>query len=125
MDLLRSMKRSAMTAPSDHPPRIPDKLYFRIGEVSRLTRLPSSVLRFWESEFPRIKPRRTEAGQRLYRRSDVELILTIKHLLYDQKFTIKGARQYLKSTSADTPPPAHSLFEDLLVELKEIRDLLE
>jgi DNA-binding transcriptional MerR regulator len=114
-----------MTAPSDHPPDIPDKLYFRIGEVSQITRLPSSVLRFWENEFPRIKPRRTEAGQRLYRRSDVELILTIKHLLYEQKFTIKGARQYLKSASPGPRPAANNLFEELLAELKAIRDLLE
>lgn len=114
-----------MTTPSGHPPDIPDKLYFRIGEVSRITHLPSSVLRFWESEFPRIKPRRTEAGQRLYRRSDVELILTIKRLLYEKKFTIKGARQYLKAASSDAPAPSGSLFEEILAELKSIRDLLE
>jgi DNA-binding transcriptional MerR regulator len=114
-----------MTAPSDRPPDIPDKLYFRIGEVSRITRLPSSVLRFWESEFPRIRPRRTEAGQRLYRRSDVELVLTIKQLLYEQKFTIKGAKQYLKSTTTDAPPAGPGLLEELLAELKAIRILLE
>lgn len=117
-----------MAAP-EHPPAIPDKLYFRIGEVSRLAQVPSSVLRFWESEFPRIRPKRTDAGQRLYRKQDVELILTIRHLLYDRKFTIKGARQYLKSETTDETTPAPSapqtLREQILAELKAIRDLLE
>ena len=117
-----------MAAP-EHPPAIPDKLYFRIGEVSRLAQVPSSVLRFWESEFQRIRPKRTEAGQRLYRKQDVELVLTIRHLLYDRKFTIKGARQYLKSEApaetAPAPPAPKSLREQLLAELKQIRDLLE
>ncbi len=114
-----------MAAP-EHPPEIPDKLYFRIGEVSRLAQVPPSVLRFWESEFPRIRPKRTEAGQRLYRRQDVELVLTIRHLLYDRKFTIKGARQYLKSeTQADAEPTPAGLREQILAELKAIRDLLD
>jgi len=117
-----------MAAP-EHPPAIPDKLYFRIGEVSRLARVPSSVLRFWESEFPRIRPKRTDAGQRLYRKQDVELVLTIRHLLYDRKFTIKGARQYLKSDTAaeatSAPPAPPTLREQILSELKAIRDLLE
>ncbi len=117
-----------MAAP-EHPPAIPDKLYFRIGEVSRLAQVPSSVLRFWESEFPRIRPKRTDAGQRLYRKQDVELILTIRHLLYDRKFTIKGARQYLKSEAPDeaqtAPAAPQTLREQILSELKTIRDLLE
>lgn len=115
-----------MTAPPSNPPAIPDKLYYRIGEVSRIAGVPASVLRFWESEFPRIKPQRTDSGQRVYRRKEVELILTIKHLLYDQKFTIKGARQHLKSKS--TPPPAPSKKDwvrQLKEELQQIRDLLE
>lgn len=114
-----------MTAPFDHQSDIPEKLYFRIGEVSRITRLPSSVLRFWENEFPRIRPKRTEAGQRLYRRSDVEFILTIKHLLYDQKFTIKGARQHLKTAFTEASPAGAVRIEELLAELKAIRKLLE
>jgi DNA-binding transcriptional MerR regulator len=116
-----------MAAP-EHPPAIPDKLYFRIGEVSRLAQVPSSVLRFWESEFPRIRPKRTEAGQRLYRKQDVELILTIRHLLYDRKFTIKGARQYLKANDegqAEASRNEPSVLVQVLSELKEIRALLE
>jgi DNA-binding transcriptional MerR regulator len=75
---------------------IPDKFYFKIGEVSQLADVPPYVLRFWETEFKQIKPKRTEAGQRLYRKQDVLLILRIKKLLYDRKFTIEGARQHLK-----------------------------
>ena len=107
---------------------IPDKLFFRIGEVSRIAGVPATVLRFWEGEFRRIKPRRTEAGQRMYRRTDVELILEIKNLLYEQKFTIKGARQYLKDKSRKpdpAPAPKSELIRQLRKELEEIRDLLK
>jgi DNA-binding transcriptional MerR regulator len=75
---------------------IPDKLYFRIGEVATLCRLPAYVLRFWESEFPQLKPVKSSTGQRMYRRRDVESVLRIKQLLYEQGFTIVGARQQLR-----------------------------
>ena len=115
-----------MVARTSDAPDIPDKLFFRIGEVSRIADVPATVLRFWESEFHRIKPRRTEAGQRMYRRSDVELILEIKNLLYNQKFTIKGARQHLKTKARGaTLPPRHELVLQLRHELKQIRDLLD
>ncbi len=114
-----------MTAPPSSSPHIPDKLFFRIGEVSRIAGVPASVLRFWENEFPRIKPRRTDTGQRVYRRSDVELILMIKHLLYDRKFTIKGARQHLRSkTNCDQKSVDGDLLDILRKELQHIRDLL-
>jgi DNA-binding transcriptional MerR regulator len=76
---------------------IPDKLYFRIGEVSRLCGLPSYVLRFWETEFPQLKPPKSGTGQRMYRRPDVENVLRIKKLLYEEGFTIAGARTQLRS----------------------------
>ena len=76
---------------------IPEKLYFRIGEVSRLCHLPAYVLRFWETEFPQLKPTKGSTGQRMYRRKDVENILHIKTLLYGEGFTIAGARQHLRS----------------------------
>ena len=81
---------------ADADPIIPDKLYFRIGEVSKLCRLPAYVLRFWESEFPQLKPVKGSNGQRMYRQRDVETLLHIKKLLYEQGFTIAGARQQLK-----------------------------
>ena len=74
---------------------IPEKLYFRIGEVSRLCNLPAYVLRFWETEFPQLKPIKSSTGQRMYRRKDVESVLRIKQLLYEEGFTIPGARQHL------------------------------
>ncbi len=115
-----------MTAPPLRQPEIPDKLFYRIGEVSKIAGVPSSVLRFWENEFARIKPQRTDSGQRLYRRSDVELILKIKHLLYDEKFTIKGARKHLKSKSSSTGTrPINEQLDQIRKELKHIRDLLE
>jgi DNA-binding transcriptional MerR regulator len=77
-------------------PIIPDKLYFRIGEVARLCRLPAYVLRFWETEFPLLKPVKSGTGQRMYRQRDVENVLRIKRLLYDEGFTIAGARQHLR-----------------------------
>lgn len=79
------------------PIAIPEKLYFRIGEVSELCRLPASVLRFWESEFPQLKPIKSNTGQRMYRRQDVESVLRIRDLLYGRGFTIAGARQFLGS----------------------------
>src|ERR1700744_3836269 len=78
-------------------PEIPDKLYFRIGDVARLCEVPAYVLRFWETEFPQLKPNKGGTGQRLYRKRDVEMALRIKSLLYDQGYTIPGARQVFKS----------------------------
>ena len=72
---------------------IPDKLYFRIGEVAKLCSVQTFVLRFWESEFPQLKPTKSGTGQRLYRRRDVEMALKIRHLLYEEGYTIPGARQ--------------------------------
>jgi DNA-binding transcriptional MerR regulator len=78
-------------------PEIPDKLYFKIGEVSELLGVEAYVLRYWESEFSVLSPKKSGTGHRLYRRKDVELLLRIKHLLYDKRFTIEGARQSLQS----------------------------
>jgi DNA-binding transcriptional MerR regulator len=75
---------------------IPDKLYFRIGEVSDLLQLPAYVLRFWETEFPQLKPTKSSTGQRMYRRREVEFAVRIKTLLYEKGFTIVGAREQLK-----------------------------
>ena len=75
---------------------IPDKLYFRIGEVAELCRLPAYVLRFWETEFPQLKPVKSSTGQRMYRKRDVESVVRIKKLLYGDGFTIAGARAHLR-----------------------------
>lgn len=75
---------------------IPEKIYFRIGEVSELAKLPSYVLRFWETEFPQLKPTKSITGQRMYRRRDVEYVMQIRKLLYEDGFTIAGARERLR-----------------------------
>jgi DNA-binding transcriptional MerR regulator len=75
---------------------IPDKLYFRIGEVSELVGVEAYVLRYWETEFPSVGPKKSGAGHRMYRRKEVELLLKIKYLLYEKKYTIEGARQHLQ-----------------------------
>src|SRR5579864_147214 len=105
---------------------IPDKLYFRIGEVARLCRLPAYVLRFWETEFPQLKPVKSSTGQRMYRRRDVESVVRIKQLLYDEGYTIAGARQHLRDEGKGEkkqvalPFPIHSQAE-----LKHIRQGLQ
>lgn len=102
---------------------IPDKLYFRIGEVSTLCKLPAYVLRFWETEFPQLKPVKSSTGQRMYRRKEVETVLRIKQLLYEEGFTIAGARQQLRveaKTQTPLPFPAHSSGE-----LKRLRHGLQ
>jgi DNA-binding transcriptional MerR regulator len=111
---------------------IPDKLYFRIGEVATLCHLPAYVLRFWESEFPQLKPVKGSTGQRMYRKRDVESVLRIKQLLYEQGFTISGARQHLRSetkadkTQSTIPFPSHSASEIQHIRqgLREILDML-
>ena len=78
-------------------PEIPDKLYFRIGDVARLAGIKPYVLRFWETEFSALGPRKSGTGHRLYRRKDVEMVFEIKRLLYEQRFTIEGARKFLEA----------------------------
>jgi len=101
---------------------IPDKLYYKIGEVSRITGVKPHVLRYWESEFREIKPYKSRSLQRLYRRRDIELILRIKKLLYEDMFTISGAKRKIRG-SADKPKQMHLQFNEeaykkILTEIK-------
>ena len=110
------------------PPEIklPDKLYFKIGEVSAIVGLPPYVLRFWETEFTQIKPKRTSSGQRLYTKSDVAMIIRVKYLLYEKKYTIPGARQHLKpKTEEKEKKRMVHVLNKIRQELKSIRDLLD
>ena len=77
------------------------KLYYSIGEVSEITELKQYVLRYWETEFPHLKPNKNSAGNRIYRQNDIDNLLEIKNLLYKEKFTIKGAKRYIKSHKND------------------------
>ena len=113
---------------------IPDKLYFRIGEVARLCEVPAYVLRFWESEFPQLKPNKGGTGQRLYRRRDVETAMRIKSLLYDEGYTIPGARLQIKAEMKHKEPQLALLVADpaagvdpqkLRALQKDLRDLLK
>ena len=117
-------------AASANAPEIPDKLFFRIGEVSTMLGLEPYVLRYWESEFPSLSPKKSGTGHRLYRRKDVELLLQIKHLLYEKRFTIDGARQHLlaeaKSAQKDIKQEQQPLFSDPLPEIRrELSDILK
>ena len=127
----RQARKSGATKHDDI--HIPDKLYFRIGEVARLCKLPAYVLRFWETEFPQLKPSKSSTGQRLYRRRDVENVLDIKRLLYGEGFTIAGARQQFlidkrAAKKQEALPFAHAPARDGLKrvrhELKEILGIL-
>lgn len=115
---------------------IPDKLYFRIGEVSRIVGVKPYVLRFWETEFAVLSPKKSGTGHRLYRRKDVELLLDIRELLHERRFTIEGARKYLEEHSRprsgtklpvqqgelfSAPPPT---LDDIKRELRQILQLL-
>src|SRR5438309_1925535 len=114
-------------------PEIPDKLYFKIGEVADLLGVEPYVLRYWETEFTQLTPKKSGTGHRLYRRKDVELLLRIKHLLYEKRFTIEGARQSLQTESPksraprDTRKQQASLFtQDPLPEIRrQLMEILE
>lgn len=91
---------SAAHHAAQEPAGIPEKALFRIGEVSRLTATKTFVLRFWESEFPTLQPVKSPSGHRLYRREDIDTVFEIKRLLYEEGFTIPGARKHLAGLTA-------------------------
>jgi DNA-binding transcriptional MerR regulator len=109
---------------------IPAKNLFRIGEVSRLTSTKAFVLRYWETEFPMLQPVKSPKGHRLYRRQDIETVFLIKRLLYDEGFTIAGARRHLREQAADpngsdgaATPEAHAGQPSLTLNRKTLLDL--
>lgn len=105
-----------------------DKRYYRIGEVSHILGVEPYVLRYWEMEFPQIRPSRADSKQRTYQKKDLELIKEIKHLLYDEKLTIEGARKRLKKPASKeeikTAPSGSSLLEEIKSELRDIALML-
>ncbi len=101
---------------------IPDKLYFKIGEVAGIVGVEAYVLRFWESEFTMLSPKKTDSGHRVYRKKDVETVVRIKELLYEKGYTIAGARKRLRSRDGD---PAEELPVDALRKVRKgLRDIL-
>mgnify|MGYP000232922167 CR=1 FL=1 len=107
---------------------IPDKLFYKIGEVSRLTGVEPYVLRYWETEFPFLRPRKNKSGQRVYVKKDLELIERIKHLLYVERYTIEGVRQRLGGEArgpAGRQAPQQADLERIRQRLREILKLLQ
>ena len=102
----RATSRRGSAATAGVEAEIPDKLHFKIGEVSRITGVAPHVLRYWESEFGALRPQKTQSNQRLYRRRDVELLLTIKRLLYAEGFTIAGAKKKIGRAGSDARAPS-------------------
>lgn len=116
---------------------IPNKLFFKIGEVCEITDTQPYVLRYWESEFPALAPAKNSSGQRIYRRKDIETVLRIKQLLYDEGFTIAGAKKKLEAEAAgrgptpqtmasdpDGPPPEDRSRQALLEVREQLREIL-
>lgn len=104
--------------------KIPDKLFFKIGEVAALTGVKAHVLRYWESEFVQFRLKKSTSNQRLYRRKDIDLVLLLKDLLYEQGFTLAGAKKKLDEGGADDAEPAPEAFSgnvcrDLLLEIRK------
>jgi len=104
--------------------RLPNKLYFKIGEVSRIVGVKPYVLRFWETEFDMLKPGKAPSRHRLYRKKDVELLLEIKRLLYAEGYTIDGARKKLKENKREERqqlrlPLSESLYRNTLIKIKK------
>ena len=124
LDLFASLVHSAQylidIAMTDN---IPNKRFFKIGEVSRIVGVPTHVLRYWEREFSLLRPRRAPSKQRVYKRKDVEMLLRIKKLLHNEKYTIAGARKKLQPASA--PPSPNDTLEEIKQELIDLRRMLD
>ncbi len=107
---------------------IPEKAYFRIGEVSKILNVESYVIRYWETEFKSVKPVRTKSAQRLYRKKDVQELLIIKDLLYTQRFTIDGAKKQLAKMRQEATPEAKVSDREKLIlikhELERIKSII-
>ena len=106
---------------SSQKPEIPDKLYFRIGEVARLCAVEPYVLRFWQTEFAQLRPNKSGTGQRLYRKRDVEIALRIKRLLYDEGYTIAGARQIIQAEARGKVDQSELPLDRQAAERAEVR----
>jgi DNA-binding transcriptional MerR regulator len=107
------------------PKEIPDKLFFKIGEVAKITGVKPHVLRYWESEFKLLKPSKSATGQRVYQKKDVKKVFTIKKLLYDEKFTIAGAKRRLMRGAKEEKPPKEERQLSMTFDNKELVALLK
>jgi DNA-binding transcriptional MerR regulator len=101
-----------------------DKRYFRIGEASRIIGVEPYVLRYWESEFPQVRPERADSNQRTYQREDLENLLTVKKLLYEEKMTIEGAKRRLRQEKGDKISVDSAFLDNIKIELSKILKML-
>lgn len=101
-----------------------DKRYFRIGEASRIIGVEPYVLRYWESEFPQVRPERADSNQRTYQREDLENLLTVKKLLYEEKMTIEGAKRRLRQETGNKISVDSEFLDDIKTELSKILKML-
>lgn len=112
----------------DQDDRVPEKLFYKIGEVSRIAGVEPYVLRYWETEFSFLKPRKTASGQRVYSRKDLEMVLQIKRLLYEERYTIEGVRKKLGEaipTKTSVISPSNNEAKEVLERVKRrLRDIL-
>ena len=105
---------------------IPDnKRFFRIGEVSRIIGVKPYVIRYWETEFPKLRPKRADSRQRIYKKEDIENLIGIKNLLYEEKLTIEGVRRRLKSVKKGISTPPDTLLKEIKEELGQILKILQ
>jgi len=113
---------------------LPEKIFYKIGEVAELAGVRTSVLRFWETEFPFLKPVKSSSGQRLYSKNEVDLVMQVKHLLYDEKFTIEGVKKRISTKGklikaedlfdSGAATDYSEILKTVRNELKVLRDLL-
>jgi len=104
---------------------LPDKIFFKIGEVAEIVGVKPHVLRYWETEFPAVRPVKTQGNQRLYRKSHVEQLLRLKDLLYCQGFTLAGAKKHLKAQELPLFDTRQRLIHEIHRDLRQLRDSLE
>ena len=102
-----------------------DKRFFRIGKVSRIVGVKPYVIRYWESEFPALRPRRADSRQRTYQRKDIEILGEIKRLLYEERLTIEGAKKRLREAKKDIHLPSHDIVREIKEELEGILKILQ
>jgi DNA-binding transcriptional MerR regulator len=121
----RPLENRSIIEPTGTAPNRPLKVFYKIREVSKLVGLPAYVLRYWETEFPTLHPKKSRGGQRLYEKKDIEMVLRIKHLLYTEGYTIAGAKRRLKQRRRGIPEVPPTLVSRIKGELSQILNLIK
>jgi DNA-binding transcriptional MerR regulator len=124
---MNGAKRKPAEGGPDEIGAIPDKLFFKIREAAKITQVKAHILRYWENEFPQLKPRKSKSGQRIYSRQDIEKLLEIKKLLYVDRFSIEGARRFMakRFSGRNEDENLRKTLHDIRTSLQEILDVLK